>query len=110
MVMNLVSRKMMSSNVTLERYKEAYRDIIIRRERKAFTIHTTAYAIGNSILIAINLLLVPQFLWFMFPLVGWGAGLAIHFYLGVHMTPRRIERDESKAENMVREGLGTSLT
>jgi hypothetical protein len=110
MVRNLVSRKMMSSNVTLERYKEAYRDIIIRRERKAFTLHTTAYAIGNSILIAINLLFVPQFLWFMFPLVGWGAGLAIHYYFGVHMTPRRIERDESKAENMVREGLGTSLT
>ena len=39
-----------------------------------------------------------------------GAGLAIHYYFGVHMTPRRIERDESKAENMVREGLGTSLT
>ena len=100
----------MSSNVTLERYKEAYQDIIIRREKKAFTIYTIAYAIGNSILIAINLLFIPQFLWFVFPLVVWGAGLTIHYYLGVHAAPRRIERDESRAENMVREGLGTSLT
>jgi hypothetical protein len=64
------SEKIMSSNMTLERYQNAYRDMIIRRERKAFTIHTIAYTIGNSILIAINLIFVPQFLWFVFPLVG----------------------------------------
>ena len=103
------SRIRMSSNVTLERYKEAYRDMIIRRERKAFTIHAIAYAIGNSILIAINLLFVSQFFWFAFPLVGWGAGLAIHYYLGVRKAPRRIGRDEMRAENMAREGLDASL-
>ena len=100
----------MLSNVTLERYKEAYRDMIIRREKKAFDIHAIAYAIGNSILIAINLLFVPQFLWFIFPLVGWSSGLAIHYYLGVLMAPRRIGRDEMRAEYMAREGLGASLT
>jgi hypothetical protein len=99
----------MSSNVTLERYKDAYRDMIIRREKKAFIIHAIAYAIGNSILIAINLLFVPQFLWFGFPLVGWGSGLAIHYYLGVHTAPRRIVKDEIMAENMAREGLSASL-
>lgn len=99
----------MLSNVTLERYKEAYRDAIIRRERKAFTIHALAYTIGNSILITINLLFVPQFLWFVFPLVGWGSGLAIHYYLGVHTALRRIEKDEMMAENIASEGLGTSL-
>ena len=61
---------MLSSNVTLERYKEVYQDMMVRREKKAFTIHSIAYAIGNSILIAINLLFVPQVLWFVFPLVG----------------------------------------
>ena len=99
----------MSSNVTLEQYKDVYRDMIIRREKKAFTIHAIAYAIGNSVLIAINLLFVPQVLWFVFPLVGWGSGLAIHYYLGVHTAPRRIRRDEMRAENMAREGLGASL-
>jgi hypothetical protein len=100
----------MSSNATLERYKEAYRDTIIRRERKAFTIHALAYAIGTSILIAINLLFVPQFLWFMVPLAGWGSGLATHYYLGVHTARRRIRKDEIKAERMAREeGLDASL-
>ncbi len=99
----------MPSNVTLERYKKAYRDMIIRREKKAFNIHAIAYAIGNSILIAINLLFVPQFLWFMFPLVGWSSGLAIHYYFGVRTAPRRTVKHEMMAEDRAREGLGASL-
>jgi hypothetical protein len=105
----LTSTRILSSNVTLERYKEVYRDMMIRRERKAFTVHSIAYAIGSSILVAINLLFVPQVLWFVFPLVGWGSGLAIHYYLGVHTASRRIEKDEMRAENMARESLGASL-
>jgi hypothetical protein len=105
----LTSIRMLSSNVTLERYKEVYRDMIIRREKKAFTIHAIAYAIGNSALIAINLLFVPQVLWFVFPLVGWSSGLTIHYYIGVHTASRRIEKDEMIAENIAREGLGASL-
>jgi two-component system LytT family sensor kinase len=105
----LTSTRMLPSNVTLERYKKVYRDMMIRREMKAFTIHAMAYAIGNSALIAINLLFVPQFLWFVFPLVGWGSGLAIHYYLGVHTAPRRIEKDGMMAENLARESLGDSL-
>lgn len=58
---------------------------------------------------AIPLLFVPQVLWFVFPLVGWGSGLAIHYYLGVHTAPRRIEKDGMMAENMARGGLATSL-
>ena len=105
----LTSARMLQSNVTLERYKEVYRDMMIRRERKAFTIHAISYVIGSSALIAINLLFVPQFLWFVFPLVGWSSGLAIHYYLGVRTARRRIRKDEMMAENMAREGLGASL-
>jgi 2TM domain len=105
----LTSTRISPSNVTLERYKEVYRDMIIRREKKAFTKHSIAYAIGNTLLIAINLLFVPQFLWFVFPLVGWGSGLAIHYYLGVRTAPRRIEKDEMMAENLARGGLDASL-
>jgi len=105
----LTSTGMRSSNVTLERYKEVYRDMMIRREKKAFTIHSIAYVISNSILIAINLLFVPQFLWFAFPLVGWSSGLAIHYYLGVRTAPRRMEKDGMRAENLARVGLGASL-
>ncbi len=99
----------MSSNMTLGLYQSAYRSMIIGRERKAFALHAIAYAISNSVLIAFNLLFFPQFLWFVFPLVGWGAGLAIHYYLGISTAPRRIRRDEVRAEDKARRSLGTSL-
>jgi 2TM domain len=105
----LTSTRIPSSNVTLERYKEAYRDMIIRRENKAFTIHALAYAIGSSVLTAINLLSIPQVLWFVFPLVGWGSGLAVHYYLGVRTAPRRIWKDEMMAENIASEAPRPSL-
>ena len=79
--------------------------MIIRKKIKAFTIHTIAYTIRNSILIAINLIFVPQFLWFVFPLVGGSTGLMIHYYLGVKTAARHIIRDEMRAENIVRDGL-----
>lgn len=103
MFKNMVSKMTVSENIALERYKETYRDVIIRRERKAFAIHAMGYAIGNSILIAINLLFAPQFLWIVFPLIGWSIGLTVHYYLGVHTAPQRITRDELWAENMAGE-------
>jgi hypothetical protein len=103
MFKNMVSKMTISENIALERYKETYRDMIIRRERKALDIHAMGYAIGNSILIAINLLFVPQFLWIVFPLMGWSTGLTVHYYLGVHTAPQRITRDELWAENMAGE-------
>jgi hypothetical protein len=28
-------------------------------------------------------MVVPRFLWFYFPLIGWGIGLAMHYLFGV---------------------------
>jgi hypothetical protein len=36
--------------------------------------------------------------WFIFPLVGWGVGLASHYYFEVHRAPQNLEEDELKAE------------
>jgi hypothetical protein len=105
----LTGTRIQSSNVTLERYKEVYRDMMIRREKKAFIIHALAYVIGSSVLTAINLVFVPQVLWFIFPLVGWGSGLAVHYYLGVRTALRRIQRDELMAENIASEAPRPSL-
>jgi hypothetical protein len=105
----LTGTKIQSSNVTLERYKEVYRDMMIRREKKAFIIHALAYVIGSSVLTVINLVFVPQVLWFIFPLVGWGSGLAVHYYLGVRTALRRIQRDELMAENIAGEAPRPSL-
>jgi hypothetical protein len=46
-----------------------------QQAKKGFKINLTAYTAINSMLVTINMLTVPQFPWFLFPLCGWGFGL-----------------------------------
>lgn len=43
-----------------------------------FFFHFSAYVLVNAILIAVNLILTPQTLWFFWPLLGWGIGILAH--------------------------------
>ena len=89
--------------VTLEEYKRAYRKLLIERERTAFIVHAIVYAVVNSVLIAANLLIVPEEIWFQYPLIFWGIGVTGH-YFEVGRALKNIEKDEMKAESMAKEG------
>jgi uncharacterized membrane protein len=56
--------------------------LVRARERVAklrgFYIHATVYVLVNLFLIAVNLIGSPHYLWFFYPLVGWGIGLGMH--------------------------------
>ena len=56
------------------------------KAKKDFYQHLMSYAIVNSFLFALNLITSPGYLWFVFPLMGWGVGLAFH-YVGVFGIP-----------------------
>jgi hypothetical protein len=49
-------------------------------------IHLVIYFLVNAGLIAANLATTPDRLWFQWPLIGWGAGLALHAALVVVCT------------------------
>ena len=62
-----------------------YKDEFARAKRAAgariaFTIHLTAYAVVNALLIVINLTTSTRHLWFMWPLLGWGVGVLAHAF------------------------------
>jgi len=62
---------------------EAYRRAKKRVEEiKGFYAHLIVYVIVNAILVAINLLITPRFLWCLIPLFGWGVGLFFHAVFG----------------------------
>lgn len=48
------------------------------RRVKGFYIHATQYVLVNSLLIAINLLTWHHYFWAIWPILGWGIGLASH--------------------------------
>lgn len=48
------------------------------RALRSFYHHALIYLVVNSLLAAVNLLTDPGRIWFVYPLLGWGIGLAIH--------------------------------
>ncbi|MED5359189.1 MAG: 2TM domain-containing protein [Pseudomonadota bacterium] len=49
-----------------------------KRRLRVFGFHLMGYMIVMTVLIPVNLLTMPENPWFVFPLVAWGAPLAIH--------------------------------
>jgi hypothetical protein len=62
-----------------EAYKRAKKRV---EELKGFYAHLIVYVVVNGVLVLINLWTSPGFLWFLFPLVGWGIGLFFHAVFG----------------------------
>jgi hypothetical protein len=68
---------------------------------RGFRFHLILYFAVNLLLIVLNLVLSPNKLWFYWPLLGWGIGVAMHGF-GVYRrgerstvgreTPRRVSR------------------
>jgi hypothetical protein len=59
--------------------QEAYQKAKKRVEAKlGFYIHLAVYVGVNILLIVINLLTSSQYLWFKWPLIGWGIGVLFH--------------------------------
>ena len=53
-------------------------------EMKGFKTHALVTIFVLTILIAVNLVFVPEFLWFVFTLLGMSIGLAVHYYFGIY--------------------------
>ena len=49
-----------------------------RRRFQGFIIHLMIYFAAMAVLLPINFIFAPDNLWSLFPLVGWGAPLALH--------------------------------
>ncbi len=47
-------------------------------ELKGFYSHFMVYVLVNAGLVGLNLLTSPQYLWFVWPMLGWGIGLVAH--------------------------------
>lgn len=45
-----------------------------------FCIHLAVYITVNLFLIFVNLTTSPHYLWFKWPLFGWGIGLVFHWF------------------------------
>lgn len=93
----------MAENFTLDRYRKAARQVGMEVGAKCFRIHAIAYVVANVILALVNLVLTPDLLWFYFATLGWGFGLAFHYFNGyrrrAQIADEQLRRIESLARN-----------
>jgi hypothetical protein len=80
--------------------QEAYEKAKKRVEAKiGFYIHLAVYVGVNVLLVIINVFTSPHYLWFKWPLMGWGIGLIFHglgtffFLKGSPIKERMIEKE-----------------
>ena len=83
--------------------QEAYQRAEKRVEAKlGFYIHLTVYLVVNTALIIINTSTSPEYVWFIWPLLGWGIGLFFHgmgvfvFSGGDSVKEKMIEKEMKK--------------
>ena len=93
----------MTQEISLDKYKEAYREIRKEEEKTGFLVHLVVYLLVNAMLIAINFLYSPEDVWFFYPLIGWGIGLSMHYLFGVKWIEKTLKEREAKAEYKARE-------
>ena len=98
----------MAQQMTLDHYRNTYRDTRRREEKGGFRVHLLVYLCVIPVLAVVNLIFVPQFLWFFFPLVGWGFGLTMHYILGVRRLEDTLKREDTQVTDMVENEGGSS--
>jgi hypothetical protein len=59
-----------------QQIEEARKKVIAK---KGFYQHLMSYILVNFFLLVLNLLTTPDSLWVVYPLLGWGIGLAFHY-------------------------------
>lgn len=67
-----------------ERYYKAKKRV---EEIKGFYGNLTAYVLVNLFLIILNLVTSPNYLWFFWPLLGWGIGVVFHGMAAFKVSP-----------------------
>ncbi|MGD2126641.1 MAG: 2TM domain-containing protein [Desulfobacteraceae bacterium] len=83
--------------------QETYQRAKRRVEAKiGFYIHLGAYLGMNIVLLIINLVVTPGYLWVKWPIIGWGIGVLFHglgvfvFSKGFSFKERMIEKELRK--------------
>jgi hypothetical protein len=93
---------------TLDQYEQA--ELALTREewRRGFKIHATVFALVMTGLTVLNIVLVlttaAGFLWFVFPLVGWGFGLVMHYVHGVRRADEHVRARQMRIERLAEAG------
>jgi hypothetical protein len=88
--------------LTAEEYRQAEFGYTLAESRRGFEIHAAVYAAVMTGLIVLNVLLIAftdaNFPWVVFPFVGWGIGLTLHYVYGYRRASDEARSRQRKVE------------
>jgi hypothetical protein len=88
--------------LTAEEYRQAEFGYTLAESRRGFKIHAIVYATVMTGLIVLNSLLIAfthsDFPWVVFPFVGWGIGLTLHYVYGFRRADEEARARQRKVE------------
>jgi 2TM domain len=87
--------------ITLEDYKRADRQLELEEARRGLAIHAIVYALVMTGLIILNLTVATEFPWVIFPLIGWGIGLTLHYLYGLRWINKAITDRQARIHERV---------
>jgi hypothetical protein len=71
-----------------------------------FYVHLTVYVAVNILLLVLNLTHSPQYLWFLWPLFGWGIGIGFHALAIFVFSPGSAIKEQMIEREMKRQKAG----
>ncbi len=81
-------------------YKKAEKRV---NDKKGFFIHLGTFIPVGIFLFALNMFSSPNTLWFVYPMLSWGVGLAIHYVTVFGIPGTRVLTDEWEEEELDKE-------
>lgn len=91
-------RRAMSEDGSVMEFENA-KEVWKRRKKQSFFQHLASYVIVNGFLVGIDLVTSGSFSWSIFPILGWGIGLALDFVDSMFPNEEKVEKGARKLMN-----------
>jgi hypothetical protein len=91
-------RRAMSEDGSILEFENA-KEVWRRRKKQSFYQHLATYVIVNGFLVGIDFVTSGSFSWSIFPILGWGIGLALDFVESIFPSEEKVEKGAQKLMN-----------
>jgi len=80
--------------------EQALRDPLLEGARRGVRVHGTITGVISVLLIALNVTLAPELIWWPFPVVGMLLGLGAHWWFGYDRLEEQLRRRQERADDV----------
>jgi hypothetical protein len=86
------------ATISLKDYQRAEREASITQARIGIWAHAAVTVLVCAAVIAINVVVAPEFPWSVFPVAGMTLGLFLHWWFGYRHLEEMIQRHQAEIE------------